>query len=144
MFNRWLQTLHVKHWDVLTIPSLQMDSLLCHFFIKARKGRDWIWARQSYLFPEKYWPPSSGTRQKLQRTFEPHIPEITRYPWGQTKGAPKGWKREKTKQTKLLAFQRQKLWSCGKKSYSAPIPRSHYLELFWFNNTMQFGWRARD
>ena len=142
VWKRWSSTISEKR-PIEDIPPNELDRLLCHFFINVRKqggtefepstltsfqrsfGRHLRDAGKHYcLFNDKEFA-------KSRQTLESKRKQLRQQGKGQRPNKALG----------LDQNELEKLWSEKQLGDHSPEASLHTV---WLNNTMHFGWRARD
>ncbi|KAK3741660.1 hypothetical protein QZH41_005088 [Actinostola sp. cb2023] len=142
IWYKWCQSVKDER-KMEDIPEAELDKLLCYFFIKVKKNNG-----------DDYEP---DTLTSFQRSFDRHLRENGKtfcifkdrsFVKSQEVLASKrkqlrkeGRGRKPNKALGLTETQLQKLWDENQLGCHSPMP---LLRTVWLNNTMHYGWRARD
>ena len=142
ILKKWFHGVE-ENRDILEIPPVELDKLLSHFFVKVRKadGTD--------------YEPDSLT--SFQRSIDRYIREnnklysiLTDKEFRKSRESLEAKRKELRRSGKgrrpnkaigLTSQEADKLWDEGQLGCHSPIS---LLKTVWFNNTLHFGWRARD
>lgn len=142
VWNRWCSSIGEAR-EIQNIPPSELDRLLCHFFINVRKQDG-----------TEFEP---GTLTSFQRSFGRHLRDVGKqYCLFNDKEFAKsrvtleskrkqlrqqGKGRRPNKALELNQDEIEKIWS--EKQLGDHCPEA-LIRTVWLNNTMHFGWRARD
>lgn len=142
IWKRWCASVGESR-PIEDIPPEELDSLLSHFFIKIRK-----------LDGEEFEP---GSLTSFQRSFDRYLRSLSK-PYSLLKDIQfsksratletkrkqlrlEGKGRRPNKALGLDKDEMEKLWSQKQLGNHSP---EALIRTIWFNNTIHFGWRARD
>ena len=142
VFRRWCSTVNECR-ALKDIPEPELNIILCHFFLKVRKGDG-----------TEYEP---DTLTGFHRSFDRHLREngklcsiLTDRMFQRSRETLEAKRKELRRAGKgrrpnkalgLTEEEVEKLWATKQLGSHSPVA---LLRTVWFNNTMHFGWRARD
>ena len=136
MFYKWAKTVNGTR-TIENMPDQELDKVLAHFLLNVRKTNG-----------DEYEP---DTLTSMLRSFdrflsvkEKHCSILTERQFTKVREALSSKRKQLRRTGKGLGLsenQIQKLWDEKQLGYHTP---QSLLRTAWFNNTLFFGWRARD